>query len=351
MNTHINIMRLTAAFVLAAFAAGAATGASMTYDPITGVNTLTSGAEDESLTYDPATGVYTMVYYNTYDQATPVLQRARFELPTRIDPAIGSKIKDAGNGRTLYRYKLSNGAASKQNLSFMQLFVSHAHEGTQITPAGWDGTIVPHYARGTGSIVTLDQLPRFGSGLKPGQSLGNFSFQSQDLPGVDEARTLGNARRDLGGFPDMGPMDATPVGKQYTALSQANESVRRFAAVPKIHNPTPFSAAVLLGGIQKHVKDDLASMQLIDPVLLASIDRGLTQAIIAAQGGNTPSLLHEIKSLRQLLKQEHADVDQDNDGDDDDKEKQPNPRIAKLAAKVLDFDLKYIEKRTKGDKD
>jgi len=30
---------------------------------------------------------------------------------------------------------------------------------------------------------------------------------------------------------------------------------------------------------------------------------------------------------------------------------QPNPRIAKLAAKVLDFDLKYVEKCTKGDKD
>jgi hypothetical protein len=92
-------------------------------------------------------------------------------------------------------------------------------------------------------------------------------------------------------------------------------------------------------------------MQLIDPALLGLIDRGLTQAIAAAQIGNTSSLLHEIKNLRKLLKQEHADVDQDNDGDDDDKEKQPKPRIAKLAAKVLDFDLKYIEKRTKGDKD
>ena len=44
-------------------------------------------------------------------------------------------------------------------------------------------------------------------------------------------------------------------------------------------------------------------------------------------------------------------MDQDNDADDDDKEKKPKPRIAKLAAKVLDFDLKYVEKRVKGDKD
>jgi len=91
-------------------------------------------------------------------------------------------------------------------------------------------------------------------------------------------------------------------------------------------------------------------MQLIDPALLGLIDRGLTQAIAAAQIGNTSSLLHEIKNLRQFLKQEHADVDKD-DGDDDDKEKRPKPRIDKLAVKVLDFNLKYIEKRTKRDKD
>ena len=46
----------------------------------------------------------------------------------------------------------------------------------------------------------------------------------------------------------------------------------------------------------------MASMQLIDPVLLGLIDRGLAQAIAAAQGGNTISLLHEIKNLRKILK-------------------------------------------------
>jgi hypothetical protein len=140
------------------------------------------------------------------------------------------------------------------------------------------------------------------------------------------------------------------VGKQLNRLT-ANDFVLRNAAIPRIPNPTPFNAVVVLGGIQKHVQEDMVAMQLIDPALLALIDRGLTQAIAAAQIGNTSSLLHEIKNLRKLLKQEHADVDQDDDGDDDDKEKQPNPRIAKLAAKVLDFDLKYVEKRTKGDKD
>ena len=162
--------------------------------------------------------------------------------------------------------------------------------------------------------------------------------------GFSDASVEGYVSAVTNGFPDEGPGDDNPIYPEYRKFMR-NDFVPRFVAVPKIPVPTPFNTVVVLGGIQKHVKDDMASMQLIDPALLTLIDRGLTQAISAAQGGNAPSLLHEIKSLRQLLKQEHADVDQDNDGDDDDKEKKPKPRIAKLAAKVLDFDLKYVEKR------
>ena len=43
-------------------------------------------------------------------------------------------------------------------------------------------------------------------------------------------------------------------------------------------------------------KDNKASMQVIDPALLVLIGRGLTQAIAATQGGNSPGLLHEIKT-------------------------------------------------------
>jgi hypothetical protein len=61
---------------------------------------------------------------------------------------------------------------------------------------------------------------------------------------------------------------------------------------------------------------------------------------------------HQIKELRKLLKQEHADVDKDDEGDDfeDDKEKKPAGRIDRLATRVLDFDLKYVEKRLEEKK-
>ena len=93
-------------------------------------------------------------------------------------------------------------------------------------------------------------------------------------------------------------------------------------------------------------------MKLVEPALVAELDRWLETAAAAARSSNTAALRADIKEARRLLKQEHADVDKDDDGDrDDDKEKKVKPRIDKLAARVLDFDLKYVEKRVKGDKD
>ena len=216
-------------------------------------------------------------------------------------------------------------------------------------PEKWNGTISINI-EDDGNRVAWAHWKRGDdyAGLAAGRSESGFGYMSSDLPGVGVVQLSGAT--PVFGFPDEGPDPESEVGKQLNQL-ETNDFVPRPAAIPRIPNPTPFNAAVVLGGIQQHIKTDIASMQLIDPALLASIDRGLTRAIAAAQGGNTPSLLHEIKNLRQLLKQEHADVDKDDDGDDDDKEKQPKSRIAKLAAKVLDFDLKYVEKRAKGNKD
>ena len=154
-------------------------------------------------------------------------------------------------------------------------------------------------------------------------------------------------------YPDEGPEGALiNFMEDGGFLKKASGGVSRLAAIPRISVPTPFDAAVVLANIQKHVQDDMVSMQLIEPALLGLIDRSLTQAIAAAQSGNTPSLLYEIKNMRKLLKQEHADVDKDDDGDrdDEDKEKKIKSPIDKLAARVLDFDLKYIEKRVNEEK-
>jgi hypothetical protein len=94
----------------------------------------------------------------------------------------------------------------------------------------------------------------------------------------------------------------------------------------------------------------MVAMRLVEPSLVSGLDRWLEAAITAAKAGNTPALKADIKEARKLLKREYADVDDDRDeaGEDDGKERRKTARIDKLAARVLDFDLKYVERRVKG---
>ena len=112
----------------------------------------------------------------------------------------------------------------------------------------------------------------------------------------------------------------------------------------------------MLTSLRKHVKDDFVKMQLIEPEFASKLDLGFAAAIEAAKLGSTEGLRSELKALRHMLKgfgeteeDEHAAKKKDDSDDHEDKAKTgnwPHP-IAKLAARVLDFDLKYIEKQVK----
>jgi len=302
----------------------------------------------ESLTYDPETGIYTMEYYNTYDQSEPVQRRVQFELRTRIDPAVSSKINDTGADALIYRYELKNGPLSKQRIGVIRLDVTHAYKDKLLTPNGWSGGIVPKFI--TAEIVaSWSPLPE-QQGLKPGSTQPGFGFESRDIPGIGIFEAIGRARRDLGGFPDLGPSADTSVGKQFSELMKANESVRRFAAAPRIVVPDPFNVATVLTGIQQHIRDDLSRYELVDAVFASQLDRYIQAAIAAANQGNNAAVIANLKDLRQMLKKEYVDVDQDSFTESEpEKVKNRQVLIDKLAAKVLDFDFKYVEKRVKAN--
>jgi hypothetical protein len=67
-----------------------------------------------------------------------------------------------------------------------------------------------------------------------------------------------------------------------------------------------------------------------------------------------------IETLREMLKREHKDLDHDDDENENGKhaEKNDDHRAAtqrilidRLAARILDFDLKYVLKRTEREDD
>lgn len=294
-------------------------------------------------------------YIVTYRSSSGTFYETILEPATKIDPTLKSKFQLSDSGNTvIYRYKLRNRPTAKQDI---RMFLTHVSNisGNPINPPNWDGRAFPTFTDSNLRLSwTYDDADKEGplGGLAPGKSAGGFWIESNDLPGVAVMEIKGNVKKATTWLAHQ-PNIETPVGKRVLEL-EASNFIPRLAAVPRIVVPTPFDAAVVLSGIQKHIKQDLITMKLLDSALAAQLDQWLQAAIDAAKINNTTAVRASLKDLRKLLKKEHEDVDSEDDKDfhkDDEKEPKKSALIDKLAARVLDFDLKYVEKRVKGDKD
>lgn len=303
-------------------------------------------AAEDSIVVDSNTGDYIITY-----QIKPAGETTRvvFIPATKIDPGVSWDIKISGNKSDvlLYRYRFKNGRASRQYLEGARLTVSNAIPNSATSPAGWIGRLSQDSVSSSYLVSWFFKTNDIG-GLKIGSSLSGFEFKSMDLPGVGNVEFFGSAPAGQA-FPGEGPRSSSPISAQFDEITDHN-FVLRNSAVPRIKIPSPFDAAVVLSNIQKHMDTDLVNMKLIDLTFASQLDRLFQTAIAAADGGNAVALKGNLKDLRQMLKREHADVDKDNEDrnnndDDKNKEKDKSPLIDKLAAKVLDFDLKYIQKR------
>ncbi len=334
----------------------------------------------ESISLDPVSGNYNITYWND-SMEPPALETTVFVPATKIDPAVRSRFLLESDGKIVYRYTVSSSKQSKQTLISIILDPVNSVIGTRddrgmaiatvaesaaakavfkanmaalTTPAGWDGTVA------FGSGGSSDDLIRIGwgasversTGLKPGGAVNGFGFSSNALPGIIEAELSGDS--PVHGWSGEGPAEDSAIIQQIKQI-QANDFVSRPAAVPTIAVPDPFDAAALLERIQTQMHTWIG-MQLLDAAFSSQLDRYF-QSAISAYRLNQPKVgKKEIQTMRELLKREHADADREEGGDDrgekgDHDEKNKPVLIDKLAARILDFDLKYVTKRMGGDKD
>ena len=338
-------------------------------------SSITNAAEPgEGIVFDPLTGNYTVSYFVELDDGSKLLQKTFFEPATKIDPSVQSKFRLDGGNAVLYRYTVSSGDRSQQVLGTVRLDLIARISGVQelpttitaatemqaasvidanrralATPLGWDGST--HSSQPGKVRVSWDTMG--GKGIQPGNALTGFGFSSLDIPGIGTAQFVGNRKR-VTTYAGEGPQG--DVKQQFDALQQ-KDFVPRNAAVPMVTVPTPFDPAVTLERIQTHMHTWIG-MQLLDATFSAQLDRSF-QSAISAYRLNQPKVgKKQIQTMRELLKKEHADADRGDDNDDRgekgdhaDKNKTQRALIDKLAARILDFDLKYVMKRAGGDKD
>ena len=325
----------------------------VTFGILLGIGLVTAVHAEEGVFLNPDTGNYTIRYHGYGD----VLVESTFYSHNNIDPHVRSIFRHSDDGSILYRYKVRNGRNSKQNLTSLRVTTPQVVTNSQNVPPGWHAetqlisTSNPIYGD-LGYFVSWGFVSNLASkagisikGLVP--SAGQeFEFRSPLLPGTGIMSLRGSA--PVTEFPDEGPDPTSMVGIALSKLEHNDFATRNIAA-PRIPNPAPYNALVVLAGIQKHLDTDIVSMKLVDPVLVTDLDRWLGAAITAAGQGNTQALRASLQEARKLLKQEHQDLDKDDDLDEDDKPTQIKPRIDKLAARALDFDLRYVENRIKDE--
>ena len=313
-------------------------------------------------------GDYIVTYWNGIS-----LMQTKYVPATKTDPKISSGFRVTEQDGVAYQYKLSNRANARQPIVALQFWrVSSIKSSSPIadipagtrdiaaaadfvrarraalrTPSGWSGDVTP--AVPAGVIVEWKYIYRNPNqdevleGLLAGESQRGFGFVSVDLPGMAFAQIRGDGRHPE--YEDDGPSADSEIANQLDKLD-SEDFVPRNAAVPTIALPAPFDAAMLLDRIRTHVAT-WPGKQLLDPAFASQLDRYMVAAIDAYRLNNTKAGREHIETLRKMLAKEHHHVDHDDEDDDDGEERKHATRfsIDRLAARVLDFDLRYVLKR------
>jgi len=338
------------------------------------IATCANAAPGESIVLDPNTGNY-IVTYLTYDKRT--FLRATFEPATKIEPKIKSRMKLATGWLVSYRYRVSNGKASRKPIIGVLIdpisSIASSNELTSTVLAKLDfelqpNTLAEDYGVATYPVSTpTDWNVRtitnennglrvswssFVNSLPAGQSLSGFGFLSNDLPGVVTSEVQGDA--EVFWTEDEGPQGE--VGDQLETLVHNNYVPYNIAA-PLISVPTPFDPAIVLDNLRSHVAT-WPSKQLADATLAAQLDAELLVTANAYRTNQPEVARDHIEILLDMIRREHKDIDHDDEDEHDNQrgEKAHNRkattqpiRLDRLAARVLDFDLKYVLKRMKKD--
>ncbi len=298
----------------------------------------------EGIVLDPNTGNYLI----TYKIDDGIFASIVFEPATKIAPTLRWKFEDLKeNGVIRYRYALGNGRESKQGIDMFRMVVSNVAAGSVTNVGNWQGHAVPY--RDSGQLLSWScSMKTKVCNLAPGGRQGEFVADSNDLPGIVMAQITGDSQPAtwIGEYEP-----STPVGRQILDLTSTNDFVGRLVVAPRIPVPTPFNAAAVLRGIQKHVDSDLVKLGLINPGFAAELDRWFQAAIAAASGGNLSAVRNDLNELHRLLEREHKGLDR---GDEEGKDTKGRDRgrsglIDRLAARVLTFDLKYVEHQLRAN--
>lgn len=338
----------------------------------------------ERIVRDLVTGDYTAYYWDEGENGNGGLETAVLKTATKIDPSVRSTFKIVDGWGIRYTYKIYNGNTAQQSINKFGLpklpvnvtllnstpimgssnavLIEFFESSMGMPNSSWSGSGVR-----TASMLNLSWLCKgwdtsaqhhdTARGIQAGTSLSGFSYASYDLPSILVAKLHGNTS-----YHQFDPLGETPPGSEiHRQMSEivANDFVPRNVAAPLISVPTPFDPAIVLDNLRTHVAT-WPSKQLADATLAAQLEAELMVTANAYRANQPQVARDHIEIMLDLIRREHKDIDREDDDAHDNKRAERDSdrkattqpiRLDRLAARVLDFDLKYVLKRMKKNDD
>ena len=327
----------------------------------------------ESIVRD-ANGDYVVTYWNGAN-----LMRSIFFPATKIEPKAKSRWQLSTANLITYRYAIANGGGAKQSITSVRIGNISRIFGSQtmptissittpeaaiaavqkmskalVIPNGWEGVadvdpLNSSALQADWFFFTSNHPNNSAIGVMPGSEIHGFGYSSPDMPGIGSMQLEGEVENQ-GVYEDEGPDPQESAIASQLEQIEKNDFVLRNVASPSISIPVPFDAAVLLDRIRTHVAT-WPGRQLLDPAFAAQLDSYMVAAVDAYRLNNTKAGREHIMTVRRMLVKEHHHVDHDDEDDDDTEERKTATRLSidRLAARVLDFDLRYVLKRAERE--
>jgi len=214
-----------------------------------------------------------------------------------------------------------------------------------VSPPGWRGSITfGMYHKDNirvGWNPLRDEGDRSLAGIKPGMHLANFGFDSSALPGIGSAQMEGES--------------STPIQIQYDydssisiidQLMKIEEHAHALdnAAVPAILIQTPFDPSETLTQLQDHMRKWVTA-SFLDRSFHATLSRSIQKAIKAYRNKDTQVAKEHLEATRKLIREEQPNIKK---GMSAIRYASRGLTIDILAARILDFNLKYVIYHTVG---
>ncbi|MBI3900393.1 MAG: hypothetical protein HY308_19220 [Gammaproteobacteria bacterium] len=302
----------------------------------------------EGIVFDANSGNYIVTYKGDNNSYYEVI----FEPATKVKPVLKPKYDFVENTEAIrYQYQLENGKTAKQSIAALTTAISNLNSGSPIDPTGWHGTTFPdtkssslkldwsYAGKNANEMMSASQL-----GIAPGKKQSGFVLESDDLPGVAVMEIRG--RRTTAAWLGSAPEFESPLGQQIAQLESSN-FVPCIAAVPRITIPSSFDGAVVLDALRIHVTKDMVDMKVIESTLASQLDRLLQAAAEAIRHKSIKLARDHLHEAFVLMQKNYPDIEKE--GWDDESNPQGNAKnvhaIDSLAARVIAFDVKYVEKR------